>query len=98
MNLAIGRALVLPQPTKVHEDIIAIRGAKRREAQGFSRAQTQARTRTRGLRAVAGSRGHGEAASARRQASPSHCSRRAHCCSACSRPAQRSRNLIHPDR
>ena len=62
MNLAIGRALVLPQPTKLHEDIIAIRGAKRREAQRFSRAQTQARTRTRGMRAVAWSRGNGEAA------------------------------------
>src|SRR5215510_2072515 len=62
VNLAVGRALVLPQPANVHEDIIAIRGARRREAQRFSRAQTQARTRTRGMRAVAWARGNREAA------------------------------------
>jgi hypothetical protein len=62
VNLAIGRALVLPQPANVHEDIIAIRGAGRREALGFSREQTHARARTRGMRAAAWSRGNGEEA------------------------------------
>src|SRR5215471_15970668 len=62
VNLAIGRALVLPQPANVHEDIIAIRRAGRREALGFSREQTHARTRTRSMRAAAWSRGNGEAA------------------------------------
>jgi hypothetical protein len=62
VNLAIGRALVLPQPAKVYEHSIAICGAGRREALGLSREQTHARARTRGPRAVAWSRGHGEEA------------------------------------
>ena len=62
VNLAIGRALVLPQPANVREHIIAIRGAGRREALSFSREQTHARARTRGLRTVAWARGNGEEA------------------------------------
>src|SRR5215510_459379 len=62
VNLAIGRALVLPQPAKMHEHIIAIRRAGRREALGLRREQTHARARTRCLRTVAWSRGNGEEA------------------------------------
>src|SRR5712692_9842178 len=62
VNLAIGRALVLPQPANMYEHIIAIRGAGRREALGLSREQTQARAWTRCLRAAAWSRGNGEEA------------------------------------
>jgi hypothetical protein len=39
-NLTVGGTLVLPQPAHVHADIIAIRGARRREAQGCSRVHT----------------------------------------------------------
>src|SRR5215208_2359150 len=62
VNLAIGRPLVLPQPADVHEYIIAIRGAERREALGLSREQTQARAWTRCPRTAAWSRGNGEEA------------------------------------
>jgi hypothetical protein len=62
VNLAIGRALVLPQPANAHEHIIAIRGARGCQALGLSREQTQARPRTRGVRAAARARGNREAA------------------------------------
>jgi len=58
--LAIGRTLVLPQPAKAYEHIIAIRGAGRRQALGRSREQTHARARTRRVRAAAWTRGNRE--------------------------------------
>ena len=62
VNLAIGRALVLPPPANAHEHIIAIRGAGRRQALGHRREQTHARARTRRVRAAARSCGNGEEA------------------------------------
>ena len=62
VNLAIGRALVLPQPANAHEHIIAIRGARRGHALGRRREQTHARARTRRVRAAAWACGNGEEA------------------------------------
>ena len=62
MNLAIGRALVLPPPANAHEHIIAIGGAGRRDALGRGREQTQARAWTRRVRAATRSCGNGKEA------------------------------------
>src|SRR4029434_3080612 len=60
VNLAIGRALVLPAPANAHEDIITIGGARRRHLLSLGREEAHARARARCLRAVAGSSGKGE--------------------------------------
>ena len=60
--MGLGRARLLSQPADVHEPIIAIRGAWRRQALGLSIEPTHARARTPRVRAAARAWSKGEEA------------------------------------